>query len=243
MLIPQKRIMIFAHARSASTSLAKVFMSQGVPLLYEPFNPTLKNNSAYFCKNIGIRNACKKIYKCHAFGLKHLSDSVDSGDNLYLIRNHRTIYLYREDMLNSALSWTLAEQTKVYDLVLAKQKYQNTTYRLDPNIFLSLLFRLKKHMTYKSQEDMLVVSYEDLLCMGHDNKKNALHRIFEHAGVRLRNLQVAMQPLSPSRKINKREWSKIIENYGELHEIFENNRSIGPLRSLDVSRLAQAKMH
>lgn len=223
MLMPQKKILIFAHARSASSSLVKIFRSQGIGLLYEPLNG-FREDIRNCYDNFGIISAYKMIYKDHSFGMKHLSHSVDSYANKYLINMHRTIFLYRENIFDSALSWTLAKETGVYHNNSVTQVYYKRKYKLNPESFLYHLSKLKIHMTYKDEPGMMFVSHEDLLCDDVDKQKDILKNIFDYSCVNLRDCEAAIKFLDKSQKVNKQKWSDNIENYEEIVKLFEKNK-------------------
>lgn len=114
---------IFAHARSGSTSLAKVLdASPDVNLLMEPFHERHvrlglgdKNYSDFIKNPDSMNNSIDEIYsKFNAIKVLQYQFPDEIYIELLKRKDLKIIFLKREDYLAGAISGLIAEQTSVW---------------------------------------------------------------------------------------------------------------------------------
>ena len=116
-------VTIFGHGRSGTSTLRQIYnCNQGFNLLGEPFNPSFNNWSpnlprfSELVTNIGVQQcvAAMRAVPCH--GMKHLKHQLSAADNLWLLTqpDHRVVFVWRRNLLQTAVSISLAKATSIW---------------------------------------------------------------------------------------------------------------------------------
>lgn len=212
MLKQLPHFMIFAHPRSGSSQLHKIFVANGLSLIYEPFNPTLEVGKYHpILMEKGIKETLRLMQQ-EALGFKHIWEQVGCPDNLFLLSRVPAIILWRMDTLNMAISYCVANKTKIW--YGAGVEYSEKI-KLNPELvsnyiqyiaFYLELYKLKAvgsfHLTY---EQMFGPD-------GLDHVAAALHFV----GGDIKDLEETRRLLRPELKQNQKPWSEVIENWDEV---------------------------
>ena len=156
------RFLILAHARSGSTSLAEMFESQGCTVAFEPFNAHNHRGVNYLDRwgREGFEAAFDEVLASYE-GIKHLYSFTTREQTALMKSKCRTIFLYRRNLLDAAVSLEMAFQTKVWMKSQAQSDYSARKVRLCPDKVAAAVAHLRRHGA-NLDENCLPVSYEQL---------------------------------------------------------------------------------
>lgn len=134
----ESKFILFAHARSGSTSLARALAEHpDVNLAIEPFHPDFSKwnpgapNYSELITNIGVMQKCADELFSQYNAIKVLDYQLEPEiyASLLLRKDIKVIYLRRANILQSIVSGLIAEQTNVWH---ADEKREAETFALEP---------------------------------------------------------------------------------------------------------------
>lgn len=205
---------IICEPRSGSTSLYNIFKEyHNLNLIYEPFNSLKKYiplivDSPYYSPH-NLHKFLEDI-KLKYDGFKHLCHHLSFQQNQLIINNFKCIYLYRENLFESILSYCLAGQTGVWD----NEQYDGIKKNipLKMNTYIQTIEQYKKYYhNRKKYKNCLFISYEDVYC-----RRTGYNSICEYIG--MKSLDIVLEKLKYNKYKLKNTFS--IPNIDELEKIF-----------------------
>ena len=138
-----KNFMIFAHARSGSSTLVKIIAANGLTVEFEPFN---LGHHPYvnwipkkgFDKTVDIILSKKD-------GIKHLFNQIKKTNNEKLIKRLPTIFLYRKNILDAAISLAISHKTNIWQSkqVKFKENYMKPIKLSQKQVIMQVLINLR----------------------------------------------------------------------------------------------------
>ena len=211
----EKKFVILAHARCGSTRLNDVFLSQGIKIISEPYNShsTLKYLDVWGKE--GFASSLDLIFSEYD-GMKHISDFSIIEQNQEIKNRCNTIFLYRENLLDAAISLQYACITNVWTQYQINQEYgkEKVFLRIDDILF--SLKHLKRHFLHMD-DNCFVVSYEQIYY--GDNQKKLIKDIFDFVGCKIVDLDMIMDMIDKKNKINRLSWKELILNYDDIKDL------------------------
>lgn len=213
-------IVIFAHARSGSTNLMYLLRSQGLDLEFEPFSPVFQKKYHELQKN-GDFDLSLDLLDQEFQGFKHLSFHAEEIQNKKILKRYKVIYLYRENIIDAAMSLVLARLTKVYFKSVALPIYKSLHVNLEPNVVLEIANQIKEHKKYLNDlTDSFVISYEKLFYS--KEKEYLAWKLFEFCNLQISNQNVIKYHLSDIHRLNPKIKDRV-NNYDYIVEYVKNN--------------------
>lgn len=216
--------MIFAHARCGSTQLTKILNINDINTMYEPFSRGY-HKGVYlksFIEN-GMDDTLKLIMSlCQGF--KHERDHLEFNQNVILLKKFPTIFIYRKNIVNTALSFLTAKQTKIWFPEQVKEQIDYAkNVIIDKENFLNYVQKIenmtKLYLAVESQS--IQIAYEDLY---GENGMDHLEKCFEFIKAKIIKTEETKKLLLPDKKLNRLPWEQVIFNWPEIEQtIFENN--------------------
>lgn len=226
------KFIIFAHARSGSTSLARVLSeSPDVKMSIEPFNPD------YIKWNPKAKDYIKiaKDTKTLNFVLTELFSEFNAmkvldyqlPKRLYfsLLKNkdYKVIFLRRKNLLEASISNAVAHQTNKWHM----NEYSSEPVDLKPlnikeikkwiDYVGGLVDSYQKYLEKNRQGKFLLLYYEDLYSQDFDKNKQTLKNICEFLEIELPNDNAIVKYMKPENaKINYKNMYKNIPNYDKV---------------------------
>ena len=224
----RERVVLFAHARSGSTTLSKALgLHPQVSLIHEPFNPRRdhwgKFNYAAVSNNAeSLHDSLEEIWSNHQ-AIKHLDSQLDRAGNQSLLASaHKVVLLHRKNLLDATLSEWLAIHSGSWNLdrgALLGSKIPP----LDPTWVLHRIDQRRECLRYYRQFlvdnsiPFLEVTYEELYNpeLKWESRKQTLKQLFHFLSLTLvqpalwDKLQVLM---NPEHKLNNQETHHLIPN-------------------------------
>lgn len=191
--------------------------------MYEPFSRGYHKGIYFQFLTQNDLDSTLQIILSRCQGFKHITDHLNFNQNIMLLKKLPTIFLYRQNIVNSSLSFLTAQKTKIWhsEQIKDKKKYAKNI-QIDPEKFLS---RVKKTETenklYKTAESKSIfLTYEELY---GENKMHNIEKCFEFIGEKIINLKETEELLMPENKLNKTPWEKTISNWKEIEDIIIKN--------------------
>jgi len=213
----KENFVILAHARSGSTTLFNIFLSQGVNIFCEPFNHnSIMKYLIHWGKN-DFESALDIILSEYK-GFKHLF-CFSTMEQTELIKSKcNTIFLYRENILDSAVSLVLAFKTNVWLHSDKHVDYEKEKVYIKPEEVQYSINHLNKLVKLKD-ESCYIVKYEDLYYSDKERQKKIIEEMFEFAGCEIIDYEKIERLLDvKGNKINPENWSDIISNWDEVEK-------------------------
>jgi len=212
MLKHLSNFMIFAHPRSGSSQLQKIFTINGLNSIYEPFNSDIKVAKYYpiFVEK-GIKESLRLIQQ-EALGFKHIWQHLDYLNNDFLLANVPTIFLWRENTVDVAISYWIALQTRVWNGIGVKY---SSKIVLSPHRISAYIDELTQELErYKRKAvGAFHLTYEQIFGQdGLDRVEAAL----QFAGGHIKNLEETRLLLKPELRQNQNPWSEVVNNWDDL---------------------------
>jgi len=243
-----KKIVIFSHSRSGSSSLFYLLNTHpGVNLLGEPFNPYRekwapdKKNYVNDVKSAtDLDLALADIYKEHN-GFKTLTAQMPVSLNEHLLsslgENDKIILLHRKNLLQTAVSISISEQTGEWENAkLIKERVQNGCLKpIDIEELKGFMRVASKVGTYYrdfllgNQQSFYEVTYEDLYLSTKERRVELVDEIFNFLELPLPYFNLDL--FFSKRKItNSFETYKHIPNLDEIIvEFKDEEQKVGKL--------------
>ena len=240
---PPERTVLFAHARSGSTSLYRVLQLH--PLLnfsLEPFwdgyakdNPGEKNYVDLIEDISSLEEALDELFAKYN-GIKILSYQLPEELFTHLLLSPRVkvIFLQRANLLRAEVSGCIAKQTKVWQIFNLDEETKQIYHNLKPvslEKFADGLEYAKELRDYyggvigrRPGGTYLKVFYETLYTGDLEANRAAAKEIFEFLGLDLPNVEELDYHLDPrTSKINTPETYALLPNANEINERFGND--------------------
>ena len=235
---PPRRTILFAHARSGSTSLCRVLQCH--PLLnfalepfhhrYAEYNPGRKNHLDLIHDMDSLDRALDEIFG-EFNGIKILDYQLPEElySHLLLSPGHTVIYLRRRNLLQAAVSGWIAKQTGVWQISDMSEEAQRMYQRLEP----ALLDKLADELAYgrllerhfgevvrrKPRGTCNRVWYEDLFTPDLAADRATAAGIFRFLGLDLPSSEEVDRHLDPARsRLNSPERYALVPNAMEIDE-------------------------
>ncbi len=213
----KENFVILAHARSGSTTLFHIFENQSVRIFCEPFN---KNSTMKYLIHWGKNDFCSalEMILSEYQGFKHLAGFCTIDQNQYIKEKCNTIFLYRKNILNAAISLTLAFKTNVWMKLQKLSDYGKEKIYIKPEDVQSSMNHLSKFHKLKD-DSCFTVSYEDLYYSDKNKQRKIIEDMFDFVGHKIIDYDKIERLLDvKNNKINPENWSDIILNWDEIIE-------------------------
>ncbi len=252
-MIRDKKIIIFAHARSGSNSLYEILCTNPtIKLMVEPFNPyALRDYYPLFYAKINKRlnikdkkslfNYMNLIYEKFD-GMKTLFNHLpyELNKEILLNKNHMIIFLYRKNALQSALSWTIAEKMNIWyvsncSIMDYRNKISCTLIdNIDPMHLQSRITQIKSEVeSYKKILEInnvkyFNIAYEDLFSKTAESEKiEKIKEIFNFLGcsseLNLEKIRAILEP--KNKKMSDEDVYLRIPNIFQIKEALESKEN------------------
>ncbi len=240
---PPERTVIFAHARSGSTTLYRILQLH--PLMnvaLEPFwhgyakeNPGERNYVDFIEDVPSLEKALDELFAKYN-GIKILSYQLPEKlyTHLLLSPEVTVIFLRRANLLRAEVSGCIAEQTRVWQISdlneQTRQRYRSLKpvsvdkiadgleYAKELRVYYNNVIERRATGTY------LKVYYENLYTDDLGTNRAAAREIFEFLGLELATCDELDYHLDPrTSKINTPESYALLPNANEINERFGND--------------------
>ena len=232
------KFVIFAHARTGSTSLARVLAeSKDVKMAIEPFHPDFskwnpkERNYSKFIKNEKTMNdALDELFRKYS-AIKVLDYQFPKKIYFEMLgrKDLKFLFLRRKNLLEAAISTAVGEQTKEWHKQGNQKVYDNLKPVDIDEIAKWIKYIGKLSETYFSyleknrSNDFLPLYYEDLYSEDLENNRKTLKAICDFLDITLPPDVVIEKYMTPSKaKINYKNIYSRIPNYQEIMERFKN---------------------
>jgi len=231
------KFIIFAHARSGSTSLARALkFHPEVSIIEEPFS---RSRDTWSGKHIKYRDGLNtdvssldlqlsRIFtECNSF--KHLQGQLPEEFNKrLLLKGHNIVFLYRENLLQAAVSREISIQSNHWGS--DRNKVLNHTYdaidipRMETFIeFVSRRTKLYKSFLEENDISYISISYEKLFGSAIENRLKVFQEIEAFLAISDRHKQRNIKKiLSPAAKLNRGDTYSKIPNIAEVVAQFKD---------------------
>ncbi|MEO0603582.1 MAG: pyridoxamine 5'-phosphate oxidase family protein [Myxococcota bacterium] len=233
----QRRLLVLAHGRSGSTTLAHLIDAHPrITLVDEPFHehrtawdPDLRPHRDFIVDEASLEAEVERVL-AEGDGFKMLLYQLDRDWVEWLIQrpDFGVVVLHRRNRLEAAVSWSVAHQTQLwarYDVddeealldryrelePLDPEQIRTSTERIDGDV----AWALQTARTYASDRHLELV-YEELY--GEDPARQAalLKALWALAGVPPMPFEDARPHLDRSNKLNSAETLSRVPNLGDI---------------------------
>ena len=237
------KVIIFAHPRSGSTSLAKVLdLSPDIDMAIEPMHPSYgkwhlqERSYIETIKDTGtLEQALQEIFLKHN-AMKILSYQLPKElyRHMLNIPDLKVIFLRRTNILKAIVSVLIAEQTQIWQ----KSDFENISgdpyhaiapLPIDgPEGIRSRLKAFKEDMQYwdsfmsqKAEDTCIKITYEDLFEKGMGQSLECMDKIFEFLRItKPDNGSVAAFTEPEKQRINSKDTYKLVPNIEKINKEF-----------------------
>lgn len=198
----KSKFIVFSHARSGSTSLIRslslhpdlVVIEEPLHDKYSTWHPGERNYISLLTDTASLDEQINHIFsKCDGFKIHDHSLSKELYSHLLLDQRYRVIFLWRKNLLKTAISSYLAEQTGIWHISDLKGDREDAYFNLKPVPLEDIERRLKytyelqqyyRNVTMKKSEDIrYFIDYESLYSDDLDKNLQMLADIFSFIGV------------------------------------------------------------
>lgn len=220
------KFIIFGHARSGTSILKSLFESQGVKIINEPFNKDVQNNVLEYFACKGFDLTIKKLMNSYD-AFKHLMHQQNQENNIKLISKYKTIFVYRKNILDAAISSQIAQITNVW-------KASDVSFRSDYHTINFLDYNLVKEtceefsygisLYQKFLKKTITICYEDFF-QDLNKQKNLIKDLFSFTNTNVKNQLIINDLLSQKYKLNKNNWENTLINWNEIKQLRKYNIS------------------
>lgn len=238
-IILMTKFVIFANARSGSTSLARLLgESSDVKLCPEPFHPNFskwkpgrKNYSEIIKDSETMNQALDEIFSKHT-ATKALIYQFSKSIYLTMLarKELKIVLLCRRNLAQAALSSLIAQQTSIWH----KSDIDESVYdQLKPvkiveidkmaDYFGEMNEFYAKFLKKNRKEDYMSILYEDLYSEDMEQNVQKISKICKFLGISLPPLRAIEKFMKPSKaKQNQNNLYKKVPNYREIEERFNS---------------------
>lgn len=199
--------------RSGSTTLAEIFQSQNQIICSEPFNIHTNVGLKYLTHwgREGFESAFDLILENYK-GIKHLYSFTTYDQTKYMKSKCNTIFLYRKNLLDAALSLEVASETNVWMTSQKNSEYLKQKINVNIEKIKFIISHLQRHLK-NLDENCYKISYEELY---YSDSFKIIQEIFKFTDCPIVNEFFIHELLNKKNKINNRPWSEIIENWDQI---------------------------
>lgn len=237
------RLVLFAHARSGSSSLYQILQSHPqLHILEEPFNegftdwhPDAPNYLELITDTLSLDEQLEHIFQSYN-GIKVLNYQLPEPLYIHMLQRPdlKVIFLYRRNLLQSIVSGMLAEQSSIWKKWEMERPIQDYYEHLAP---LSIS-DIRKHIGWLQeglafygqvisalpQDKRLILVYEDVYFGMPDERAAWLGRIWQFLNLDPVESSAVQQYLDPHfAKINSHETYQFIPNVDEINQQLGND--------------------
>lgn len=197
-----QRLILFAHARTGSTSLMRLLsLHPAIRMCHEPFHPshstwyTGEENYVDLIKDeISLDAQLSKIFRRYN-GIKTLSYQLPEKlyERLLARADTKVIFLSRRNSLQAAVSGFIARQTNVWQRSDLEKGGISQVAQLEPvpidqlretlNYYCELDAVYREFMSSKPSSSALQIFYEDVFSSDLGENREALRSIFRFVGL------------------------------------------------------------
>ena len=236
-----KHLIIFAHARTGSTSLMHLLsLHTNISICHEPFHPSHSswyqgsdNYLERICDRDSLDRELLKIFERYN-GIKTLTYQLP--ENLYehlLLRDDTiVISLTRRNLLQAAVSGLVAQQTKIWQKSDIDKTRSGAVTHLDPlpieELRQTISYMYELDSTYseilakKPSSSVLKLTYEDLFSTSLKSNRDVLKGVFEFLKLEMPGSDTVDTLLDPAKtKVTSNDTYQMIPNALEI------NRELG----------------
>lgn len=230
------KFVIFAGARTGSTSLAKVLgESPDVKMAIEPFhpkfsqwNPGEKNYSEFIKNSSTMKQVLEELFtKYNAIKVLDYQFPEDIYSELLGRKDLRIIYLRRKNLVAKALSALIAHQTGEWHKSNKTDLYENLQPLNIQELEEMINYSRELNKTYETflennrEGEYLPLFYEELYSESFDKNRKTLETICEFLDIALSPDEPIKRHMTPEEaKINYDQIYKKLPNYKEIEERF-----------------------
>lgn len=235
------KFVIFASARTGSTSLAKVLEeSKDVKLALEPFNPDYtkwnpkeKNYSKLIADAKSVNTVLDKIFASFS-AIKTLDYQLAESANLTLLgrADLKVLFLTRKNRVEQTISDLVAHQTKSWHKPEDKDIYKKlkpidlTEMQKKLDYGKNLNSKYIKFLRQNRKGDHLSLVYEKLYSDELEENIKTIRKICKFLDISMPPNAAVEKYMTPSKmKINYRNIYKKIPNYKEIVKNLEQPKS------------------
>ena len=235
------KLVIFAHARSGSSSLCKILQHhRALKIAEEPFhhrysvwNPTEKNYVDHVTDITSLEDQLRELFTTYN-GIKILQCQLppDIYTHLLLKPDVRVVFLRRRNLLQAAVSGAIAEQTKVWKVWDLKSDVANAY----ANLKQLSIHRLRETIKYvhenmrmyeqvvdrRAGSSFVKIWYEDLYTSNVETNRRSIMPVFDMLGLSISASKAIDRLLDP--KITKLNSSI---TYGYVPHVDEIDAELG----------------
>lgn len=233
--VNRKKFVIFTHYRSGSRSLLEILRAQNLVVFDEPFNfaHCFDNNDEMdrtyhtMLQKSTADEVYQNIFKKYD-GFKHIFLQIDEENNKTLLAKYPVIFLLRKNQSLAALSFLVAQQTRIWHATkrsktmniwaTTKDKNLSEIYASLPPIEIDKLYKTiemyqRIHSYEAHMKNYIKVFYEDLYS---SNWKSVCQTIFDFLDVKEIDWSKVEPIVSPDNKLNNEEYFKQLVNYKQI---------------------------
>ncbi|MFW5702410.1 MAG: sulfotransferase domain-containing protein [Candidatus Dojkabacteria bacterium] len=228
------KFVIFAHARSGSTSLAKVLgEGNGVNMAIEPFhqdyskwNPNEPNYSQLITDRSSLLTALEQIFNKHnAMKVLQYQFPAEIYTELLAQEVIKIIFLRRRNYINAVISGLIAEQTDIWkkedatsEVIYSQLKPLNISRAREMLDYVSTQMNYYEDFLEKNRKgDYIKLFYEDLYSDDKKTNIETIKRICKFLEIDLPSEEAISKHMLPSSaKISSKGEYEQIPNYEEV---------------------------
>jgi LPS sulfotransferase NodH len=220
------KFIIIGNPRAGTTTLFNAFKSIGLKGLNEPFNKKSNNwIKDYDELKINRRAGPREFYQCLDLisnkyeYIKHLLYEIKPSKNELLAKAYRTIFIYRKNIFESALSNQISKETQVWNSSQINESYLNQEINIcEKRLYKSIKYYQSKNrymidLYNKNQKKSILINYEDLY---YKDTEKCLSKIEGLTNLRLNN-----EDFNVLKKMNKVESYNRVSNLKDIKEKYK----------------------
>jgi hypothetical protein len=237
------RLVLFAHARSGSSSLSKILQSHPkLHILDEPFNegftswhPDAPNYLELITDIPSLEEQLERIFQSYN-GIKVLDYQLAEPIYVHMLQRPdlKVLFLYRRNLLQSVVSGMLAEQSSIWHTWDMEHPIQDYYQRLAPLSISDIrkhIGWLQEYRTFYGQiiaalpeDQRLILVYEDVYLGTPEERASWLGRIWQFLNLDPVDSSAVQQYLDPHvAKMNSSETYQLIPNVDEINQQLGND--------------------
>ncbi|MBM3695398.1 MAG: hypothetical protein FJW79_05645 [Actinobacteria bacterium] len=221
--MPNPPFIIFADARTGSTTLADVLRDFTGQLVSEPFNG---RHGSFGRTEAGVKHLLQWLVDRNA-GAKHLSAHLNLPNNALLLgdRRARIIFLQRRNVLQQAVSWLLsAGADDWHDPARAAEAARRTTLDILKlhHLISGILGRRAVFGSICARRDnVLAVNYEDIYYHHAQETLNEMLAFLDLPPVEANN--PGLLKITEGERVTPIDTYRLIQNINEVDAIFSGD--------------------
>lgn len=220
------KFIIIGNPRAGTTTLFNSFKSIGLKGLNEPFN----KKSYTWIKDfkdlkINRRSGPREFYQCLELMskkydyIKHLLYEIKPSKNCILADTYKTIFIYRKNIFESAISNQISKETQVWNSAQITDLYLDNEIKIcEKRLYCTCRYYKSKNRTLidlynKNQNRSILINYEDLY---YNDTEKCIRKIEKLTGI-----QLDLESFNISKKMNKVDSYNRISNIEYIKEKYK----------------------